>query len=302
MTCGERARHPAGTVTRLAAIPPHALVLISIISIQLGAAFSVTLFDTLPPITVVFARLALAALLLAIVIRPSVRTHLRRNWRLLLVYGATLAVLNACFYEAISRIPLGIAVAIEFMGPLAVGVATSRRAQDFAWIALALAGLALLTPEIGAGLDPLGIMFAIISGTAWAGFVVLSQKIGKRIPGPDSLVIGIAVAALILAPLGAPTAVSVVHQLGDAGAFLGLALSILAIAVLSTAIPFFFEFTALQRMSAVVYGVLITLEPVVATIIGAIALADWPGPLALTAILCVTIAAAGASLTKRSEV
>ncbi|MEL7302851.1 MAG: EamA family transporter, partial [Pseudomonadota bacterium] len=277
MTAGPPELGHDGAVARLGALPPHLLVLISIISIQLGAAFSVTLFDTLPPITVVFARLALAALLLAAIIRPRVRKHLRQHGRWLLVYGATLAVLNACFYEATARIPLGIAVAIEFMGPLAVGVAMSRRTQDFAWIALALAGLALLTPQIGEELDPVGVVFAVISGSAWGGFVVLSQRIGKRIPGPDSLVIGIAIAAIILAPLATAPLLNVAQHVESISSMLRLGVSVAAIAILSTAIPFFFEFTALQRLSALVYGVLITLEPAVATLIGAVALGDWPG-------------------------
>ena len=274
-------------------IPAPALVILAILSIQLGSALAIDLFSVLGPSGAVFARLALSALVLGLVIRPRFGADYRRHYKLLLGYGATLCLMNWCFYESIARIPLGLAVTIEFMGPLLVGVFTSNRRLDLVWVAIAVAGLLVLTPDIGGDIDEVGVMFAVAAGIGWGGFVLLSQRVGRALPGNGGLVCGMIVAALIIAPFSAG---KFIPALGDIVLFGG----VLMLAILSTAIPFLFEFSALKRLSAQTYGVLIALEPAVAALLGAVILGDALGVKGIVAVACVTIAAAGATMTSKS--
>lgn len=280
----------AGTV--IERTPPPALVLMAILSIQLGAALAVDLFSVLGPSGAVLSRLAVSVLILAAIFRPKPDGLVLRHWKLLLCYGVTLGLMNWCFYESIARIPLGLAVTIEFMGPLIVATATSHRPVDLLWVAIAVAGLFTLTPEIGANIDPEGVIFAVFAGMGWGGFVLLSKRIGTVFPGADGLVYGMAIATLTMLPFAWQNVLPV---------FAGIDLfgSVVLLAVLSTAIPFFFEFTALRKLSPHTYGILITLEPVVATVIGMIVLGDSLGAKELIAIACVTTAAFGATLTQK---
>jgi inner membrane transporter RhtA len=202
--------------------------------------------------------------------------------------------MNLSFYGAISRIPLGIAVAIEFLGPLGLAAATSRRALDFAWIGLALLGIALLTPEIGSALDPLGVALAGATGLCWAVFTVMSQRIGKVLPGHSGLAIAMVVAALVLLPV--ELAVGGLGRLD-----LGLLAAALAVATLSTALPLSLEFEALKRMTARSYGIVVTLEPVVAAIVGALLLGQAMGLKGVLAVACVTAAAIGVTISDRRD-
>lgn len=199
--------------------------------------------------------------------------------------------MNWCFYEAIARIPLGIAVTVEFIGPLIVAAVSSKTRLDYLWIAIALAGLLMLTPRIGEDLDLIGIGYAILAGVGWGGFVILSKKVNIALPDSDGLSLGMVVAALFL----------MFFAISDIPSTLtnsSLMLSLLALAVLSTTIPFFLEFTALKKLTAQTYGVLITLEPAAAAAIGMIVLNDALGVAGLIAIVCVTIAAIGATFTR----
>ena len=266
--------HPMtrGALARaVAAVPPPGLLLVSIVSIQLGAAVAVNLFPVLGPVGTTFLRLAFSAVLVMAAARHSLAWEdARHHVGALLIYGAILALMNLSFYGAIARIPLGIAVAIEFVGPLGLAVATSRRGRDFAWIGLAFLGIVLLTPEIGGSLDPVGVALAGVAGLCWAGFTVMSQRIGRALPGNSGLAIGMAVAALVVLPVEV-----VVGGLG--GLDLGLLGAALAVAILSTAVPLSLEFEALQRMTARSYGILVTLEPVVAAVVGALLLSQAMG-------------------------
>ena len=276
------------------AVPPPALLLVSIVSIQLGAAVAVNLFPALGPVGTTFLRLAFAAALLIAATRQTIAWSARRQAGALLLYGTILAVMNLSFYGAIARIPLGIAVAIEFVGPLGLAAATSHRTRDFAWIGLAVLGIVLLTPEIGAGLDPLGVALAGVAGLCWAGFTVMSQRIGRALPGNSGLAIGMAVAALVVLPVEL-----VVGGLG--GLDLGLLGAALAVAVLSTALPLSLEFEALKRMTARTYGILVTLEPVVAAMVGALLLDQAMGLQGVLAVACVTAAALGVTISDRRD-
>jgi inner membrane transporter RhtA len=288
-----RPKPPQGAVARAtAAVPPPGLLLISIVSIQLGAAVAINLFPVLGPVGTVFLRLAFAAVLLVAAARRTISWSARRNAGSLLLYGAILGVMNLCFYGAIARIPLGIAVAIEFVGPLGLAVATSRRGRDFAWIALAILGIVLLTPEIGGTLDPLGVALAGAAGLCWAGFTVMSQRIGRTLPGNSGLAIAMAVAALVVLPV--ELAVGGLGSLDP-----GLLAAALAVATLSTAVPLSLEFEALKRMSARAYGILVTMEPAVAALVGAILLGQALGLQGLLAIACVTVAALGVTISDR---
>jgi inner membrane transporter RhtA len=284
-----------GALSRLSAVvPPPGLLLISIISIQLGAAVAVHLFPVIGPVATVFLRVTFSAVLLLFVARHTIERSALRHAPSLALYGAILGVMNLCFYGAIARIPLGIAVAVEFIGPLGVAVATSRRPRDFAWIALAALGILLLTPEIGGTLDPIGVALAGGAGLCWAGFILMSRRMGQIMPGSSGLAIGMAVAAVVVLPVEL-----VVGGLGALDpVLLGAAL---AVAVLSTALPLSLEFEALKRMSARSYGIIVTLEPVAAAVIGAALLDQAMGLQGVLAVVCVTVAALGVTLGDRRD-
>jgi inner membrane transporter RhtA len=181
-----------------------------------------------------------------------------------------------------------------FVGRLGVAVARSRRPRDFAWIALAAIGIALLTPEIGGSLDPLGVALAGAAGLCWAGFILMSRRMGRVLPGNSGLAIGMAVAALVVLPVEL-----VVGGLGALDAWVLVAA--LAVALLSTALPLTLEFEALKRMSARSYGILVTLEPVAAAVIGAVLLAQAMSIQGIGAVVCVSIAALGVTLSDRRD-
>jgi inner membrane transporter RhtA len=267
------------------------LLLASIVSIQLGAAVAVHLFEALGPAGTTFLRIALSAILLLIATRGRIDAGARRHVGLLLLFGCVIAAMNLSFYGAIARIPLGIAVAIEFIGPLGVAVLTTRRLRDFAWIGLAIVGLVLLTPDIGGELDVVGVGLALVAGAGWAGFVLLSPRVATGV-GSAGLALAMAVAAMFSLPFG--LVAGSLERLD-----LGLLAGVMAVAILSTALPYALEFEALRRMTARAYGVMVTLEPVVAALVGAFILGQALPPTAVVAILCVTAAAIGVTLSDR---
>jgi inner membrane transporter RhtA len=288
-------QHRSGAVARAAAaVPPPGLLLISIVSIQLGAAIAIDLFPVLGPVGTAFLRVAFSAVLLLAAARRTISRSARHHARSLLLYGAILGFMNLCFYGAIARIPLGIAVAVEFVGPLGLAVVTSRRGRDLAWIGFAAFGIVLLTPELGGALDPLGVALAGAAGLCWAGFIVMSRRIGGSMPGTSGLAIGMAVAALVVLPVEMAVG-------GLGGLDPGLLAGALAVAILSTTVPLSLEFEALKRMTARTYGILVTLEPVVAAMVGAILLGQAMGPQGMLAVTCVTAAALGVTISDRRD-
>ena len=284
--------HPAGPFARAAAAaPPPGLLLISIVSIQLGAAVAVQLFDGLGTIGTAFLRITFSAGLLLVGARRQIGPTARSNAGLLLLFGCGIGATNMCFYGAIARIPLGVAVAIEFIGPLGVGVLTSRRPRDLVWVGLAVAGLVLLTPEIGTDLDPLGVALALGAGAGWASFVLMSPPVARRVGGAG-LALAMAVASLFTLPFELVAG-------GLERLDLGLLAGALAVAILSTALPLSLEFEALKRMTALAYGIMVTLEPVVAALVGAVVLGQSLPQSAFVAIAAVTAAAIGVTLSDR---
>lgn len=278
-------------------VPPTALLLGSIVSIQVGAAIAVQLFPTIGPVATTFLRLAIAAPILIVATRRSIDATARRNIGWIVALGITVATTNLSFYGAISRIPLGLAVAIEFVGPLGLAAITSRKAIDFAWIGLAALGLGLLVPEIGTTLDPVGVALALVAGAGWAGMVVLSRRVGRVVNGHAGLALAMLVAATFALP---------VEIVAGGGGLERLTLAVLGatlvVAVLSTALPLSLEFEALKHVSPRTYGIVMTLEPVAAAVAGAVLLSQGIDGKLVIAVVCVTVAALGVTISDRRAV
>jgi inner membrane transporter RhtA len=274
-------------------LPSPVLVLGAIASVQLGAALAKLRFDRTGPVGMVMLRLAVGALVLVAVARPRLGGRGRRQWLLLLAFGAVLAGMNTSFYAAIDRIPIGIAVTIEFAGPLAVAVAGSRRLLDAVWIVLAAAGVVLLTRGGGGSLDPLGLGLAGVAGLGWACYILLSQRIGRTSAGVDGLALAIAVAAVLVAPAG-------IVQAGGALADWRVLLVGIGVGLLSAAIPYSLEIEALRRLPARVFGVLMSLEPAVGALAGLVVLGEALRSHEVLAIALVCVASAGAAWAGRA--
>lgn len=269
-------------------VPAAALLIGAVCSIQMGAALAATLFDELGPAGTATVRLVLAALILLALWRPRLGAHAPADLRLAALFGLVLGAMNVCFYEAIDRIPLGVAVTLEFVGPLGVAVAGSRRKLDLAWVALAATGVALLGGGLGGASDGLGVAFALVAAGFWAAYILLNTRLGRTFPGGSGLALGMAVSALGALPFG----------IADAGGRLLephlLALG-LCVAVLSSALPYSLELEALRRLPAGTFGVLMSLEPAVATIAGLIVLGQSLHAVDLIAIALVVTASIGAT-------
>ena len=269
-------------------IPPALLVLAAVASVQFGGALAKTLFDDVGPGGTVFLRVAFAAIVLMALWRPAVGGRSAADWRLVLSYGLVLVAMNLAFYEALERIPLGIAVTFEFVGPLGVAVFGSRSALDLVWVALAAAGIVLLSDFGNADLDGLGVALALLAGGFWAAYILLAARVGQVYPGGEGLALAMAAGALMLAPVG----------VGSGGGDL-LTLGVLAtgfgVAILSSAIPYTLELEALRRMPAGVFGVLMSLEPAMAALAGFIVLDEGLATRELVAIVLVVTASAGAA-------
>jgi inner membrane transporter RhtA len=273
-------------------LPPTALLLLSLLAVQLGSALATVLFSSLGPAGTAFASTIFSAAVLTILERPRLDRRLRQHAVLLLLFGLADACMVLPFFLALQSIPLGVASAIAFLGPLGVAVATSRRPLHFLWIGIGALGVGLLTPVVGGDLDPWGLGLAALAALGWAGFVPLSKVAGRTFDGVDGLTLGLWAATAMLLPFALAEG-SVLH----AGAFdLGAAL---AVALLSAVLPMVLEYRALQRMTARAYGVLVTLEPAIGALVGAVCLGQAVGARMSIAIACVMIAALGVTLTER---
>lgn len=265
-----------------------ALVVGAIISVQSGSALATTLFDDLGPAGTVFLRSLFAAFVLAALWRPSYRGQSREAMRIAALFGLSLAGMNLCFYEALDRLPLGIAVTLEFVGPLGVAVISTRKAVDLVWAGLAAAGIVLLSGGLGgSGIDGLGAALALVAGLFWGAYIFIGAAIGRAFEGGAGLAIGMVISTLLLIPFGIG---------GGGGELLDPRLLVLgaAVAILSSVIPYSFELEALRRLPAGVFGVLMSLEPAVAALIGFIALDQGLAPREVVAIGLVVVASAGA--------
>ena len=275
---------------------PIALLLAAMASVQAGASIAKTLFPVVGPVGMVTVRIALGTIVLCMIMRPWRARITADTWRPLAIYGATLGVMNLFYYLALNRLPLGIAVAIEFTGPLAVAVFASRRLIDFGWIVLAAAGLLLLLPvaHIGVGIDPLGGLYALAAGACWALYIIYGQKAGAD-HGTQTVAIGSLISALIVVPIG----------LIDRGQTLfssSVLLPGLAVGVLSTALPYTLEMFALTRLPARTFGILMSIEPAFGALIGYFYLHEWLTAVQWTAIGLVIAASIGATASARQKI
>ena len=273
-----------------ARVSPIWLVLIGIASVQFGAGLAKNLFDEVEPVTIVWLRLATSALILALACRPAMRGRTGADWLVVLAFGGTLALMNWSIYQTFARIPLGIAVTIEFIGPLALAVLLSRRARDLAWVVLAAFGVALLGLE-RADLDLVGVLFALLAGAAWAAYILLSAQTGQRWPGFDGLAIASAFATLLLtgpAVLSGGTALLDPHVL-----LIGV-----LVGVLSSVIPYSCELVALRSLAPSVFGILMSLEPAAAALAAIVVLNELLSPVQWLAVGCVVVASVGATRSR----
>jgi inner membrane transporter RhtA len=271
-------------------VSPIWLVLLGIASVQLGAGIAKNLFDEVQPATIVWLRLVTSALVLALVARPALRGRSRADWMVVLGFGATLGLMNWAIYQSFARIPLGIAVTIEFIGPLTLAVLGSRRARDLAWVVLAGLGVALLGLE-RTDLNVAGVLFALLAGAGWAAYILLSAQTGQRWQGLDGLAMASVVATMLLTPL----------VVGSGGEGIGelriLALGA-AVGLLSSVVPYSVEMAALRTLPPSVFSILMSLEPAAAALAGIVVVGEFLSGVQWLAMACVVVASIGATRSR----
>ncbi|WP_067700825.1 EamA family transporter [Nocardia jejuensis] len=280
------------------AVPPPALVLTGIVSVQVGAGVAKHLFDELPPNAVVLLRLLVSSVLLTFLARKALRTvvrdHSARSLVIAVGYGLSLALMNYSIYQSFSRIPLGVAVTIEFLGPLTVSVLTSRRPRDLLWVALAGAGVLLLAKGDGA-LDPVGIGFALLAGVGWGAYILLGAATANRFPGTTGLAVASTVGTLVVLPAGIVAGGSALLE----PKLLALGITV---GLLSSVIPYSLELEALRRMPARVFGILMSVEPAVAALVGLVVLSELLSARQWFAIACVIVACVGSTRGQQNPI
>jgi inner membrane transporter RhtA len=271
-------------------VPAPGLVLVGIGSVQVGAAFATKLFPHLGPAGTVLLRVLFAAVVLCAIWRPRPRAYTARELRLAALFGLSLALMNLSFYEALDRIHLGIAVTLEFVGPLGVALAGSRSRLDVVWALLAASGVILLG---GVGTPSLtGVVFALAAGGFWAAYILLNARVGRAFRGGGGLAIAMAIGTVPLIPVG----------IADAGAALlhpDLLAVGFAVAMLSSVVPYSLELEALRRIRSQRFGVLMSLEPAMAALAGLVVIGQDLSGLDVVAIALVVTASAGATFGTR---
>ena len=274
---------------------PVGLLLIAMASIQSGASLAKTLFPAVGAQGTTTLRLFFAALILLVILRPWRARFTARSLRTVLIYGIALGGMNFFFYMALRSVPLGIAVALEFTGPLVVALYSSRKPLDFVWIALAACGILLLIPmgQANANLDLTGVAYALGAGVFWAAYIIYGQKAGAD-NGIQTAALGVLIAALFVAPIG------VIHA-GSALLDVALLPAALGVAILSTALPYSLEMIALTRMPARTFGTLASIEPAFGALSGLLFLHENLSLTQWLAIVAIILASAGATLTSRPE-
>lgn len=271
----------------LRSLPPVVLVLGSIGSTQIGAALAKDLFPMIGPHATVFLRVASAAILLLVVARPKPSGEWRQHLGVVALFGTILGVMNFMFYTALSKVPLAVAVTVEFTGPLGVAVAGSRRARDLLWVVLAGAGILLLSPIEARDVDPVGIAYALGAGVCWAAYIIVGARMGRKLEGGDALAVAMTIATAILVPVGAA---GVIH--GGTPTIIAIGC---VVGLLSSALPYSLEVEALRRLPTRVFGIWMSLEPAIAAVAGFLMLGEKLGWHAVVALVLITIASAGAA-------
>ncbi len=285
----------------LAKIPVKTLsvvaVLISILSVQAGASFGKHLFPVIGAEGTTALRQVFSTLVLLLFFQPWRGGPERKHWGIVALYGVILGVMNLTFYMGIARVPLGIGVAIEFLGPLAVAIFSSRRLSDFIWVGCALAGLVILLPWNGVGqaLDMTGVFWCLIAGVCWGAYIIVGQKVSDRVHGGKAVALGMLISTLLTLPIG----------MAHAGAMLWSPQVLpwgIAVAILSSAIPYSFEMMALKHIPAKTFSLMMSLEPAAAALLAFVILAEKLTLMQWLAIGLVIVASAGSSLTTRRAV
>jgi len=275
------------------AFPPLPAVVLAIVSVQGGAALAKGLFPALGATGTVGVRIGISAAILLAAFRPPLRRLNRAQWRAAVPYGLVLGLMNLVFYNALARIPMGLAVTVEFVGPLGVAVFGSRKAVDVVWVALAGAGIALITPwTAGSGVDPLGVALAFAAGGCWATYIVLGGRLSRVLPGGAAVATGMLVAAVAVVPFAAAAGGFAHLTPGRFAAGVGVAL-------LSSAIPYTLEMIALKALPARTFGILMSLEPAVGALVGLVFLREVLSPTQWLAVALVIAASAGSTITSR---
>ena len=275
------------------ALTPVAFILVAAFSVQGGAAIAKGVFPLVGVAGTAAIRIVLSAMMLLVVFRPAVHRLTAAQWSALVPYGITIGVMNLLFYEALVRIPLGLAVALEFVGPLALAIFGSRHALDVVWVGLAMAGIALIAPfQANGAVDPIGVTYALLTGACWAAYIVLGGRVSQRLDAGVAVALGMAVAALVVTPFA----------LVDGGIEKftpGLFVPCVALAVLSSALPFTLEMKALRLLPGRTFSVFMSLEPVIAALCGLVLLGEHLTRAQWIAVAFVVIASAGATASVR---
>ncbi|MCU1672877.1 MAG: ywfM-like transporter, partial [Frankiales bacterium] len=241
---------------------------------------------------VTLLRLALSALLLLVLLRPRVRSWARHEWRAALLLGGAMAGMNLVFYLALRTVPLGVAVTVEFVGPLLLALAQTRRLVDLLWAMLAGGGVVLLGADPGSDIPLSGLLLALVAGLFWAGYILASAHVGQVLPGVDGLAVALAVAAVLVLPFGVSGAAEVLHRPA-------LLLPAAAVALLSSVLSYGLELSALRRIPTRVFGILMSLEPAAAAVAGLLVLDQALGSREVVALVLVSLASAGVTLARR---
>jgi inner membrane transporter RhtA len=276
-------------------VPAALLVLMAIGSVQIGRGVARTLFDDLGAAGVTFLRLAISGLVLGLATRPRLRGWSPAAWRAAAALGLVMAGMNLAFYLALRTVPLGTAVTVEFLGPLLLALAQARRLPDLLWALVAGAGVVLLGVDSGGSAPLGGLALALTAGLCWAGYIVLSARLGRLVPGTGGLAVSLTVAALVVLPFGAGPAMAVVDRPA-------LLIGATAGALLSSVFSYGLEITALRHIPTRVFGILMSLEPAAAAIAGLLLLHQRLGQRAILALLLVSLASLAVTLTHREPV
>ncbi|WP_264550857.1 EamA family transporter [Flavobacterium sp. N2038] len=273
-------------------LPPVPAVLLAIISVQCGAAIAKTLFPAVGAAGTASMRIGFSALILLLAYRPNLKAITSAQWKLVIPYGLCLGAMNLIFYLAIERIPVGLGVTLEFIGPLVVAIAGSKRLVDYCWVLLAAIGILLIAPWTNQRLDSLGVIFALLAGALWATYIVLGGKISKIMNGGQAVTIGMLFASILILPFG-------ILEKGLANLTPNLLGAGVALALLSSAIPFTLEMKALGQLPPRTFSILMSLEPAAASICAFIFLQENLNFSEILAVFCVVIASAGSTLTAK---